>query len=624
MSKYSFPVNVEEFAGFKACKKPWFNIPGNLRQEKLCNCAAAVLKALSNCLGKPMTEEEVITIAKGRPPGITGRLLGVYLKDSDVLHFLQRQKIGYKLLEPNPGKINACLSDNKAIILIFEQYKTGYVRSPVQETRSFFHNRSYHTLIIVDTHTDGWVVFDPGWARGGWQFLHKETFGSILEEPGTILISVTPDGDGIKKIKRKEGTLNINPSTGRWIFSPPGSSGLPPGEEIYLRHYESTYSPIENTNVPYEFIVNVTSRCSLDCRYCYAFSPGKQHDMSINTFRKIWEFAYRLNGKDPFSMVLHGGEPLLVFRNLLEEIDSAINSGADVQFSMQTNGMGMDEKTVTEIVSRSIPVGVSLDGPEDLHNRYRGGHAHALECLHLLKASGCNPGILSTMTVESCQRIEEIIDYFVDIGIYQLAFSPMLPVGRGKSAKELAPGGKEIGEAWIKAWHRLLHYRQKGIPLDIRELNTFLLHLTSNLRPSLCGRTPCAAGRALLGIDTDGSVYSCDMLVGFKEHYIGNVEEISIESISNHLAASPLSSDLPGLVRPCRNCHWETVCMRGCPAANWLTGNIHKESCHCKAYQAVLEEMAVDLSIDTAAAKYVEDVVTKQLVDSHIIRKKKI
>jgi uncharacterized protein len=138
-------------------------------------------------------------------------------------------------------------------------------------------------------------------------------------------------------------------------------------------------------------LLKIVSRCNLDCSYCYVYQMG---DESWRSLPKRWSISVqelviaqlgalmRAQGQ-PFSVVLHGGEPLLLgvtrlgsfFASLRRELGSACGIG------IQTNGVLISPSLLDVCAEHSVTLSVSLDGPSEVHDRHRidlrGGPSHA-------------------------------------------------------------------------------------------------------------------------------------------------------------------------------------------------------------------------------------------------------
>ena len=129
-------------------------------------------------------------------------------------------------------------------------------------------------------------------------------------------------------------------------------------------------------------VLNITNRCNLKCEYCTGrtSTPCSNEEnasnltMSFETAcRAISDFMARCS-KSP-AISIYGGEPLLEF-DLVREIirfseSHAKELGIDIKFGLVTNGTLLSKEVARYLVEHNVRVIVSLDGPEELHNRYR-------------------------------------------------------------------------------------------------------------------------------------------------------------------------------------------------------------------------------------------------------------
>ncbi|MFI6103601.1 FxsB family cyclophane-forming radical SAM/SPASM peptide maturase [Streptomyces sp. NPDC051310] len=156
---------------------------------------------------------------------------------------------------------------------------------------------------------------------------------------------------------------------------------------------------------PRQFLLKLHGRCNLACSYCYVYEAADQswrtkpRRMESATVRQVARriAAHRRPG-EPISVILHGGEPLLVGPRHLDEtlgvLREALGGGADVALGLQTNGVLLRDPELMRVLRRyEVQVGVSLDGAARDHDRNRrfgngrGSHAAVAEGLRILGAA---------------------------------------------------------------------------------------------------------------------------------------------------------------------------------------------------------------------------------------------
>jgi uncharacterized protein len=131
-------------------------------------------------------------------------------------------------------------------------------------------------------------------------------------------------------------------------------------------------------------LLKVASRCNLDCSYCYVYHMGddgwrrQPKRMDMATIARVAEQlgeVYR-SQVTPFSVVLHGGEPLLLGVDRLEALLSALRTELPhpCGLHVQTNGLLLDDIMIDLLVAYDVGISVSIDGPAEIHDQFRKDH----------------------------------------------------------------------------------------------------------------------------------------------------------------------------------------------------------------------------------------------------------
>jgi uncharacterized protein len=153
-----------------------------------------------------------------------------------------------------------------------------------------------------------------------------------------------------------------------------------------------------------EYVLKVASRCNLACDHCYVYADPGQDWLRLPvviepaTVRaaaaRIAEHA-QLHGQRQVSVILHGGEPLLVgaarLARILADLRSAIDPVAELQIHVQSNGIRLSPEFCEVLAEHDVKVGISLDGDELANDRHRkfangaGSHRQVRQALALLR-----------------------------------------------------------------------------------------------------------------------------------------------------------------------------------------------------------------------------------------------
>lgn len=181
-----------------------------------------------------------------------------------------------------------------------------------------------------------------------------------------------------------------------------------------------------------QLILKVASRCNLNCTYCYVYNKGDttwrrrpplMSDTVFDAAIRCAEEHCRSVGDRSLSISFHGGEPTLVGVSRFRAWCAAARerlSGIEVSLSIQTNGTLLGEEWIRAFRDHNVGVGVSVDGPPDVHDRHRvdhagrGSHAAMARGLGLLRAAGVQHGVLCVIPLG--QDPLRVHRHLVDLG----------------------------------------------------------------------------------------------------------------------------------------------------------------------------------------------------------------
>jgi uncharacterized protein len=135
-------------------------------------------------------------------------------------------------------------------------------------------------------------------------------------------------------------------------------------------------------------ILKTVERCNINCSYCYFFngtdSSFERHASVINRRTIEAVAAFLAQGVEQLrisslSIAFHGGEPTLQRKSdfdwMCTHLRAALSSKVDLQLGIQTNGIAVDDDWIELFARHTVGVGVSIDGPRHVHDRYRVDHS---------------------------------------------------------------------------------------------------------------------------------------------------------------------------------------------------------------------------------------------------------
>jgi len=325
----------------------------------------------------------------------------------------------------------------------------------------------------------------------------------------------------------------------------------------------------------------VTLRCEHSCPYCQVSRQStdkSRFDMTEDTAERALSIALESPAAH-IKIEFQGGEPLLNFPLIAKIVENAIQAapkvGKEVEFVIASNLALLTDDILAYCKRNSILLSTSLDGPEDLHNRNRprpGGNSYKLAVNGIKaaqKALGTDRvGALMTTTEASLDRVEEIIDEYVALGLDGVFLRPLSPYGFAVKTKQIK---KYDAKRWLDFYKRGLHYildiNRAG--QDFFEFYTLLL-LRRMLTDQPIGyvdlRSPAGIGLGALVYNYDGKVFASDegrMLaeMGDNTFELGHVDSDNYRSlILSDKLIELVGSSLTQCAPECLNCVYESHC----------------------------------------------------------------
>ena len=346
--------------------------------------------------------------------------------------------------------------------------------------------------------------------------------------------------------------------------------------------------------------------CNLDCTYCFFLSkealyPGSRFRMSDETLELYVKQLLEAHETPVVTIAWQGGEPTLMgldfFRRSMELVEQYRRPGQAIEHTIQTNGTKIDEEWCTFFREHRFLVGLSMDGPRDIHDLYRvdkgGGptHRRVLSAARLMAENGVDVNILCTVHEGNQERGAEVYRYFRDeVGARYVQFIPiveratpeMLPVadaGWGTSGRAVRPlytldGSLVTGRSvTADGWGTFLcAVFDEWIARDVGSVfvQMFDAALASwiGAPPAVCifGET---CGNALT-VEHTGDVYSCDHFVE-PRFLLGNIhDKHMLEMVASPQQRAFGMDKRDSLPRYCRECSVRFACNGECPRNRFI------------------------------------------------------
>ncbi|MDZ7371645.1 MAG: anaerobic sulfatase maturase [candidate division KSB1 bacterium] len=340
------------------------------------------------------------------------------------------------------------------------------------------------------------------------------------------------------------------------------------------------------------------SVCNLACRYCFYLGKNISHKrnlpmrMSEETLRSLVKQMMR-QGEREVSFCWQGGEPTLMGIEFYERaVEYQIRFGRPGQVvgnSLQTNGVLIDRDWALFLRDARFLVGLSIDGPQHIHDRYRvskgqGSWASVMKALETLMRYEVPVNVLTVVNDYSVNFADEIYSFHKQNGLTYMQFIPC--VERRRDDPQEYASFTVPAEAYGRFLCRLFDLWwddfQDGKPTTIIRWFDSVAANCAGLEPPECTlQTECGS---YLVAEHNGDVFSCDFFVD-SGHYLGNLHKTPLFDLLNSPQQKSFGAAKVDLPSECRSCNWFYLCKGGCPKDRKGSGKEPRSNYLCGAYR---------------------------------------
>lgn len=323
-----------------------------------------------------------------------------------------------------------------------------------------------------------------------------------------------------------------------------------------------------------------SSNCNLNCSYCFYKDVAKNRDvfsngiMSIDTLENIIKDVLDSN-IDNCDFMFQGGEPTLVglefYENLINLQNKYNKNDINISNSIQTNCISIDDKFAKFFFDNNFLVGVSLDGPRFIHDKYRvdyldkGSFDDVIKGISLLRKYDVNFNILSVVTRESVKYIAEIYSFFKANNFNHLQFIPCI-----KNFDNLTLNNISNFDYYLNAndyyifldtlFNLWFNDVESGIFIEIKNFIDYITVLKGYV-PTSCGMGGFCSIHNV--IESNGDVYPCDFYC-IDKYKLGNINYDKL----NNMRFSSISKEFFNrslyVHDNCKICNYFKLCGGGC------------------------------------------------------------
>ncbi len=330
--------------------------------------------------------------------------------------------------------------------------------------------------------------------------------------------------------------------------------------------------------------------CNLDCTYCFFLSkeklyPDSRFRMSDETLETYIRQLIESQRAPEVTISWQGGEPTLMgldfFKRAMDYVTHYTRPGITVQHTMQTNGILLNEAWCEFFLEHHFLIGLSLDGPQAMHDTYRvdkGGaptFQKVMRAARLLQEHQVEFNILTTVNAANADYPLEVYHFLLDeVGTNFIQFIPI--VERINEQGEIGfQEGNQVSERSVNSeqWGAfLITIFDEWVRHDV---GTVFVQMFDAALASWYGAPPAlcifaeTCGNAL-ALEHNGDLYSCDHFVEPK-YLLGNIKQKHmIELVASDKQRQFGLNKRDSLPRYCRECEVRFACHGECPKNRFI------------------------------------------------------
>jgi uncharacterized protein len=344
-------------------------------------------------------------------------------------------------------------------------------------------------------------------------------------------------------------------------------------------------------------IVQPTPFCNIDCKYCYLPQRKDKTLIKLDRYKEIFHKLLRFpTVRDDITVVWHGGEPLApgvaYYESAFSQIAQSCPDAIKLTHSFQTNGMLLNDDWCKLIRKWSVQIGLSVDGPGSIHDRYRvtrsgrGTHDSCVRAIKKLHAEGIPFSVISVLTREAIRAPDEMFFFYKEYDIRSVAFNIDEKEGAHQSSSLL----DEFDPAEIIVFFRRFAelMESHNFQIRVREFEETLTSIMYHNGGPPVNTLVLPFGIITVGVNGDLFTFSPE-LAGFSTDSfptfsIGNIFDHSFENLCESNSLRRLANEIREGIEICRaSCDYFNLCGGGTPSNKLFENGSFKssETMHC-------------------------------------------
>jgi len=356
--------------------------------------------------------------------------------------------------------------------------------------------------------------------------------------------------------------------------------------------------------------------CNLNCTYCFyldkagMFEPGK-HRMSYEVLENMIMQVMKQSGND-VSITWQGGEPTLMglpFFKKVVELETKYGQGKVVGNGLQTNGLLLTEEWADFLKEYNFLVGISLDGPQHIHDHYRktpngkGSWDIVTRNARMLVKKGVEVNAMTTVTDYSVNYPKEIYQFHKAMGLGWMQFIPIVETDKSNpsQAAKYSVSGEKYGKFLCDVFDLWMADYAKGEETtSVRHVESVFFRYVGMEAPECPLKRECGV---YLVVEHNGDIYPCDFFVS-PETKLGNIAADQMIDLLNSDVMTAFGKRKTFLPESCLTCKWKSYCYGGCTKDRVKDLRDEGNNHFCVSYKMFLEH--ADPMLKAIATRYHE------------------
>ncbi|MFV0544764.1 MAG: anaerobic sulfatase maturase [Bacteroides sp.] len=362
--------------------------------------------------------------------------------------------------------------------------------------------------------------------------------------------------------------------------------------------------------------------CNLRCKYCYYLEKSKIYSKKPNEYimsdEILEQYVKNYIASQPTEnprvvFAWQGGEPTLLGIEFFEkaiQFQQQHTDGRKIENTLQTNGMFINEKWAEFFKKHNFLIGISIDGPQDLHDAYRrtqggqGSWKRVMKSIELLKKYGVRFNTLTVVNRLNAQSPLRVYEFLRKIGSTWMQFIPIQErraidkneqlrlVANDYEGETVVTNESVLPDQW---GNFLIQVFDQWVKNDVGRI--FVKQFDCALE-AWCGYNPtaCVLSRYCgdgLVMEHNGDVYTCDHFV-YPQFKLGNIKDSSLQEMALSAKQEQFGKDKrETLSAQCKTCKYLPACNGECPKHRFILNKDGEKIAYlCKGYYAFYDYAA--------------------------------